>query len=239
MTVYDSDSFVGKTNTWINYTPNMQGDGYMYIIHPNCPHDYCLPPFLQLLTSTNPMELMLSVISTIQACSVVSVNKATACRWSKLLDMPQALAYYLHITLEIFSFTTINYPNNTYEIVWLSDANVKYFQGKHIALVLIGFALLIMLLGYTIILLLWQWLLRAPNITAFKWVRNTKLNCFIEAYHAPYRPKYHFWTCILLLLRVILDILISLNISGSPQYNLLTTGIVIGSLVMLKTYIYR
>ncbi len=146
-------------------------------------------------------------------------------------------AYYLHITLEIFSFTTINYPNNTYEIVWLSDANVKYFQGKHITLVLIGFALLIIGLGYTIILLLWQWLLHAPNITAFKWVRNTKLNCFIEAYHAPYRPKYRFWTGILLLLRVILDILISLNISGSPQYNLLTTGIVIGLLVMLKTYI--
>ena len=38
---------------------------------------------------------------------------------------------------------------------------------------------------------------------------------------------------------MILDILISLNISGSPQFNLLTrsTGIVIGSLVMLKTHI--
>ncbi len=102
---------------------------------------------------------------------------------------------------------------------------------------MIGFALLIIGLGYTIILLSWQWLLHASNISAFKWVRNTKLNCFIEAYQAPYRPKYHFWTGILLLLLVILNILISLNTSGSPQYNLLTTGIVIGLLVMLKTYI--
>ena len=41
VTVYDSSSFVRKKNVWINYTSN--GSGYMYLIHPNCPYDYCFP----------------------------------------------------------------------------------------------------------------------------------------------------------------------------------------------------
>ena len=68
----------------------------------------------------------------------------------------------------------------------------------------------------------------------FKWVKNTKLHGFIEAYHAPYKPKYRYWTGLLLLLRILLNILITVNISGSPRYNLLTTGITI---TLLKTYI--
>ena len=144
-------------------------------------------------------------------------------------------AYYLHIILEIFSFTTIKYPNSIREIVWLSDANVKYFCGKHIALALIGFTLLILGLVYTITLFSWQWLQSASNIPAFTWVKNTKLNCFIEAYHAPYRPKYRYWTGLLLLLQVTLNVMSSPNISGDPHYNLLTTGILMALLIMLKT----
>ena len=119
--------------------------------------------------------------------------------------------YTSHI---IFSFSTIEYPYSTqcHEIVWFSDANVKYLCRKHIALLILG-------LVYT--------------------NKNTKLNCFIEAYHARYRPKYHYWTGLLdlLFLRVILNILVSLNIFGDPHYNLLTIGILIPLLIMLKTYI--
>ena len=96
----------------------------------------------------------------------------------------------LSITITALSFAIINYPDKSQETVWLPDGNVKYFQGKHIALVIV--ALLISLVGvpYTILLLLWQWIVRAPRWRVFKWTRNTKLNAFISVYHVPYNSKH-------------------------------------------------
>ena len=78
-----------------------------------------------------------------------------------------------------------------------------YFQGKHVPLVLM--ALLIILIGvpYTLLLFLWQWLVHAPNSKVFKWIRNSKLNAFVSVRHIPYNSKYHYWTGLLLLLRVV------------------------------------
>ena len=52
-------------------------------------------------------------------------------------------------------------------------------------------ALLIILIGipYTIILLLWQWLIKASSWRILKWTRNTKLNAFIATYHGPYQGR--------------------------------------------------
>ena len=113
-------------------------------------------------------------------------------------------AKLLSITITALSFTDINYPDGSQETVWLPDGNVKYFQGKHAALVIV--ALLIILVGvpYTILLLLWQWIVRAPR---WKWTRNTKLNAFIAVYHVPYNSKYRYWTGLLLLVRVVLYII--------------------------------
>ena len=71
----------------------------------------------------------------------------------------------------------------------------------------------------------------------FKWVKNVKLYGFIETYHAPFKPKYRYWTGLLLLLQILLNIFITANVSGNPQQNLLTTGIIITLLIVLKTYI--
>ena len=103
-----------------------------------------------------------------------------------------------------------------------SDGNVKYFQGKHVALVLI--ALLIILIGvpYTIFLLLWQWLVRAPRWKVFKWTRNTKLNAFVSAHHIPYNSKYCYWTGLLLFVRVVLYVTASIATSDSGNLRLLS-----------------
>lgn len=121
--------------------------------------------------------------------------------------------------------------------LWLSDASVRYLHGKHIPLFLIGLTLFTIGIAYTLILFLWQWLLHTSNIIMFKWVKSTKLYGFIEAYHAPFKPKYRYWTGLLLFLRILLNILITINVSGNPQYNLLTTGTIIALLIMLKIYI--
>ena len=142
-------------------------------------------------------------------------------------------AKLLSITITALSSADISYPDGSQETVWLPDGNVKYFQGKHVALVIV--ALLIILVGvpYTILLLLWQWIVRAPRWKVFKWTRNTKLNAFITAYHVPYNSKYRYWTGLLLLVRVILYITASVTVSANPEVSLLATIILVGGLFYL------
>ena len=121
--------------------------------------------------------------------------------------------------------------------MWLPDASVKYLHGKHIPLFLTGLTLFLIGIAYTFILFSWQWLLYVSNIMVFKWVKNTKLYGLIEAYHAPFKPKYRSWTGLLLFLRILLNVFITVNVSGNPQFNFLTMGIIITLLVALKTYI--
>ena len=145
-------------------------------------------------------------------------------------------AKLLSVTITALSFAVLDYPDGSRETVWLHDGNVKYLQGKHRALVLV--ALLIILIGvpYTILLFLWQWLVRAPNWKVFKWTRNTKLNTFISVHHAPYNIKYRYWTGLLLHMRVILYVTASVAVSDSdePQTALLVTDIVVGGLLYLN-----
>ena len=140
----------------------------------------------------------------------------------------------LSVTITALSFAVLDYPDGSRETVWLPDGNVPYFQGKHIALVLV--ALLIILVGvpYTILLFLWQWLVRAPEWKVFKWTRNTKLNAFVSVHHASYNSKYRYWTGLLLLLRVVLYITASVTVSADPQTSLLITNILVGSLFVIK-----
>ena len=120
------------------------------------------------------------------------------------------------------------YPDGSQETVWLPDGNVKYFRGKHAALVIV--ALLIILVGvpYTILLLLWQWIVGAPTWNVFKWTRNTKLNAFIAVYHVPYNSKYRYWTGLLLQ---------SPYLPIHSEVSLLATNILVGGLILLKSII--
>ena len=146
-------------------------------------------------------------------------------------------AKLLSITITALSSADIILPDGSQETVWLPDGNMKFFRGKHVALVIV--ALLIILVGvpYTILLLFWQWIVRAPRWKVFKWTRNTKLNAFIAAYHVPYNSKYRYWTGLLLLVRVILYITASITLSANPEVSLLATNILIGTLFLLKSII--
>ena len=143
-------------------------------------------------------------------------------------------AKLVSITIKALSFAVIDYPDGSQETVWLPDGNVKYSQGKHAALVIVAFFTILVGVPYTILLLLWQWIVRAPRWNIFKWTRNTKLNAFIAAYHVPYNSRYRYWTGLLLLVRVILYITASLTVSDKPQVFLLATIILIGGLYLFK-----
>ena len=143
-------------------------------------------------------------------------------------------AKLLSVTITALSFATLDYPDGKQEIVWLPDGNVKYFQGKHIPLVFVALLIILIGLPYTILLFLWQWIVRAPRWKAFKWTRNTKLNAFIVTYHVSHNSKYRYWTGLLLLVRVVLYVTASVTVSASPQTFPLISILLIGGLFLFK-----
>lgn len=140
----------------------------------------------------------------------------------------------LSIIVAALSFAVLEYPDDSRETVWLPDSNVKYFQGKHIALTIVAVFIILIGVPYTALLLLWQWLVRLPDSKVFKWTSKTRLNAFVMAYHIPYNSIYRYWTGLLLFVRVILYITASVTASANPQTFLLVTIILIAGLLLFK-----
>lgn len=137
--------------------------------------------------------------------------------------------------IDIFSSIVIRYSDGSHEKLWHIDPTINYLQGKHIPLFLIALFFATVGLVYTVLLFSWQWLLRAPDVKIFRWIRNTKLNSFMDAHHAPYNQKYRFWTGFLLLLRIVVHFTLVVNESGKSQYDLLVVGIVMAIILTVKS----
>ena len=101
-------------------------------------------------------------------------------------------AKLLSVIITVLLFAVLKYPDGSWETVWLPDGNVMYFQGKHVRLVLMALLIILIRVPYTLLLFLWQWLVRAPNWKVFKWTRISKLHAFVSAHHIPYNCKYHY-----------------------------------------------
>ena len=144
-------------------------------------------------------------------------------------------AKLLSVSITALLPAIINYPNGSLEIVWLPDGNEKYFLGKHAALVIVAIIIILIGIPYTSILFLWQWIVCAPKWKIFRWTRNTKLNTFVFAHHAPYNAKYRYWTGLLLLVRVVLFTIALGTKSIEPEVSLSVTLILVGGLLSLKT----
>ena len=142
---------------------------------------------------------------------------------------------FIRIIITTFSFAILDYPDKSHHIVWLPDATVKYFSGKHVVLLTTATLILIAGIAYTIILFSWQWLLYHQSKKVFKWmIRSQRLRMFLEPYHAPYAFKHRYWTGLLLVARVLLYIISATNASGDPGISIFATGIVVSSLLILK-----
>ena len=135
----------------------------------------------------------------------------------------------LQTIITSFSSATLSYPDGSRNVIWLPDATIGYFTTKHA--VLFCTAILILLLGlvYTFLLFTWQWMFRLPG-KHVKWLKNPKLNAFLEVYLVPYTPKHRYWTGLLLLVRVILYLVSAFNPSGDPRITLLSTAFITSAL---------
>lgn len=94
-------------------------------------------------------------------------------------------------------------------------------------------------LPYTALVFTWQWLLHLPNWKIFKWMRNPKLQNFIEKYDTPYTARNLCWTGLRLLVRVILYLVGVLNFSDDPQIALTSITFAVGCLLILRVFFGR
>jgi Trk-type K+ transport system membrane component len=121
--------------------------------------------------------------------------------------------------------------------VWWPDATVGYFSGKHVILWIVAAIIFLAGLFYTILLLLWQWLLYYQHKFIFKWMQNQRLRMFVEPYHAPYAFKHRYWTGLLLLVRVTAYVISATDhadVSGDSGIILLAIGIIAIILLILS-----
>ena len=134
----------------------------------------------------------------------------------------------------ILSFTTLEYPDGEVRHVWLYDANVEFFKGKHLYLGIAGILVLVFLIvPYTLCLAFFQQLQACSGNRLFQWVN--KLKPVFDSYAGPYKDKYRFWTGMLLVARTLLLILFTTNTEASIDFSSLVVLVVSGFLLLANT----
>ena len=128
--------------------------------------------------------------------------------------------------------------NNTVLLLrWYIDPNVQYARGCHIPLFLFSLAILILfIVPYTFYLLtipLFEGPLSKYMCCCQK--LSTYMKPFFDAYGGPYKDKCRFWTGFLLLVRVILALVVSLDTEATKSLDVLTSLLIV---IILMHYIF-
>ena len=142
----------------------------------------------------------------------------------------------LSTTISILSYADLHNPNGSHVRVWLPDGSVAYFREKHVPLILVASLIILTGIPYTILLFSWQWLVQIPDWKSFKWTRNTRLDGFLNTFHAPYVSKCRYWTGLLLMVRVILYITSAITLSSNrnPQIPLIAIIVLVSGTLLLQ-----
>ena len=142
----------------------------------------------------------------------------------------------LRTVITVFSSTTIDYPDGFRQRVWIYDGNIEYLKGNHIPLFIMAiFMLTVLSFPYTITLLMLQWLRKFSHYRLLFWVG--KLMPLFDSYVGPYKFKHCYWTGLLLLVRVMILFVMSLNQSNNPIHNFTAIGSIMFILLAYISYI--
>ena len=118
--------------------------------------------------------------------------------------------------------------------MWLYDGNVRYLQGKHIPLFLVAMTvLLLVLLPYTLVLSLGQWIQARSRNRLFSWISDYRVKAFLDAYHGLFKTEHRYWNGLLLVVRSCLFLVFAFNRLGNPNINLLAIGVCTTALLAL------
>ena len=150
----------------------------------------------------------------------------------------------IRTVFQILHYTNIQCrgENNIILLRWYVDANVLYLTGCHLPLLLFSLAVLILLIvPYTFYLLTIPLIEGPLSKYMCCWQKLLKyMKPFFDAYGGPYKDKCRFWTGFLLLVRVVLALVVSLDTEATISLDVLTSVlIVIISMYFLFRGIYR
>ena len=136
-------------------------------------------------------------------------------------------AKLLRSIIIIFSFTTIEHPDNHTDRVWSYDGNITYLVSKHIPLFLFSLAIVLLLwLPYTAVLLSAQWLRTQTHRKGLRWLKP-----FLDSYYGPFKDKHHYWVGVLLVVRGVLFVFFAYFFAIEDNVNLLLT--IVSSIALL------
>eukprot|EP00731_Ephydatia_muelleri_P028278 Em0019g1151a len=144
-------------------------------------------------------------------------------------------------TVTIFSFTRLDTDNSADDNppVWLADGNIVYAQGRHAYLFIAGLVVMaVFIIPYTSLLLVAPLLQAKSHLKLCQWVN--RLKPFIDAYQAPFKDRYRYWPGIHLVLRVMLYLPFTTNLTNDISINLLAIILVLsfyfGMINILSVY---
>ena len=206
-----------------------------------------------------PIYLLVMVIIIIVAChcsirvSTLFVNMNPVAVLATII----LLSYnkLLQITVEIFSYSVLEYPDNVTNMVWKYDGNVV--QSTVITppfnwyTALLIFAIIIFVCSqvlFTFVLTIIQWLQKVPQIWScfdrlhsklccFNWI-NLALTPFINVYHAPYKANSHYWIGVCLQLRLFLMVISTAEETSANLLTISTLCIVLVSIIGTTRGVY-
>ena len=96
--------------------------------------------------------------------------------------------------------------------------------------------LLLLFLPYTLLLLFGQWIQAHSEKRIFSWISAYRVKPFLDAYHAPYRNEYRYWSGLLLVLQCILFLIFAFNVLGNPSVNLFAICVCIMALFIFTRF---
>ena len=139
-------------------------------------------------------------------------------------------AKVLDTIIAAFSFTSIETEKNGPLVVWLHDGNLKYMQGKHIALVLVSSLFAIFYIFPLTLLLLFAPALQ--RISHYRVVRLVqRLKPILDAFQGPYKDKFRWWPGLMLVVRIILFIALTANTTHDPRRSVLLVALAVSTLI--------
>ena len=169
--------------------------------------------------------ISIAVLFIVSSRYSATVQRLTAQRALPVLATLILLSYtkiMLNVCNVLFRYSTITHlPSNKTELLWSVSATIPLFGLKFTALFTVCIVLFLILLPFNIILLF------ARRLSHFKLV--TKLKPLLDTYFSVYKDKAYYWTGLLLLIRVIVYILSTIN----KDISFVTTSILFTGLLCL------
>ena len=129
----------------------------------------------------------------------------------------------LQSSIVALAYTQLDYPDNNTN-VWLYDANITYFEDKHIYLAVVAVLVIaVLILPYTLLLTFGYRLLACSNSRYCFWFNTLKP--FLDPYYAPFNGKTRYWNGLLLVVRGGLYVGFAINSLGDPSANLVAISV--------------